>query len=48
MENILNLDNWITVGQAMIKMAGFFWPVLLLALVFMFIEWKRERVSAAK
>ena len=46
--NALDFDNWVTVGQAMLKMAGFFWPMLLLVAVFVIIEWKRERVNVAK
>lgn len=33
MENILNLDNWIIVGLAMLKMLSFFWPVVLVMTV---------------
>ncbi len=36
------LENFMIVGQAMWKMAGFFWPVLLVAAVLFFIEWRRE------
>jgi hypothetical protein len=27
MNNVLNLENWIVVGEAMLKMFGFFWPI---------------------
>ena len=36
------LENFMIVGQAMWKMAGFFWPVLLLATIFVFIEARKE------
>lgn len=45
MQNILNLDNWIIVGQACWKMAVWWWPVILVGAIFMFIEWRKE-VSA--
>ena len=45
MQNVLNFDNWIIVGQACWKMAGFFWPVILAGAILMFIEWRKE-VSA--
>ena len=35
MDNILNIDNWIIVGLAILKMAYYFWPVIILFLVFM-------------
>ncbi len=36
------LENFMIAGQAMLKMAGFFWPALLVAAVLFFIEWRRE------
>lgn len=36
------LENFMIVGQAMWKMAGFFWPAILVAAVLLFIEWRRE------
>ena len=38
MENILNIDNWVLVGLALLKMAYYFWPVLLAAVVMMWYE----------
>lgn len=39
------LENFMIAGQAMWKMAGFFWPALLVAAVLFFIEWRRECVN---
>ena len=41
------LENFMIVGQAMWKMAGFFWPVLLVAAVFMVVEHRREQSENA-
>lgn len=35
MENILNIDNWIIVGLALLKIAYNFWPVVVVAAVMM-------------
>ena len=43
--NVLEIENWILVGQAMLKMAGFFWPVLILMFVFF---WMEKRQGAVK
>ncbi len=31
----LDLTNWVIVGQAILKMAGFFWPVGVVAVILM-------------
>lgn len=31
MESAFNIENWMAVGAACVKMAGFFWPVALAA-----------------
>lgn len=45
--NILELDNWILVGSALFKMASFFWPVMIVAIIFIYLgernEVKRQR-----
>lgn len=41
MEN-WTIENFTLVGQCMLKMAGFFWPVILATAVFMLIEWRKE------
>ena len=38
------LENFMIAGQAMLKMAGFFWPLILVAAVLLFVEWRRETV----
>ncbi len=38
------LENFMIFGQAMWKMAGFFWPVLLLAAYLMWREYRQEAV----
>ena len=40
--NNWTLENFMIAGQAMWKMAGFFWPLIFVAAVFLFIEWRRE------
>jgi len=42
MEN-LTIENFALAGQAMGKMAGFFWPLILVAAVIMFVEWRKEQ-----
>ena len=37
-----NIENFMIAGQAMWKMAGFFWPLILVAAVAMFFEWRKE------
>ena len=36
--NILELENWTVVFQALLKMGTFFWPIIVLALVFMYFD----------
>ena len=38
------LENFMIAGQAMLKMAGFFWPLILVAAFLLFVEWRRETV----
>lgn len=33
MENILNIENWIIVGLAALKMLSFFWPLVIVMTV---------------
>lgn len=47
MEN-WTIENFMIVGQAMLKMAGFFWPVLLAVTVFFVMDWRRERVNETR
>ena len=47
MEN-WTVENFMIVGQAMAKMSTFFWPIILAAGVMMYIEWRKERVNAAR
>ena len=42
MENILNIDNWIIVGLALLKMAYYFWPVAVAAGLLMWHEHVNE------
>ena len=44
MEN-WTIENFLTVGHAFVKMAGFFWPLIILAIVFMIVEWRKESVQ---
>jgi len=44
MEN-WTIENFMLVGQAMAKMAGFFWPVILLAGIMMYVEWRKECIN---
>jgi len=41
MEN-WTIENFTLVAQAMWKMAGFFWPLIIAAAILMFIEWRKE------
>ena len=41
MEN-LTIENFTLVAQAMWKMAGFFWPIIVVGIAVMFIEWRKE------
>ena len=43
LEHVLNVESWLVVGQAMLKMASFFWPVILIAVVFMVVEHRKEQ-----
>ena len=43
--NIFEIENWIIVGQAMAKMATFFWPVLVMMA---FYCWLENRKGAVK
>tara|TARA_B100001094_G_scaffold204998_1_gene198929 strand:+ start:317 stop:478 length:162 start_codon:yes stop_codon:yes gene_type:complete len=43
MENILNIENWIIIGQAMWKMFTFFWPVVLVGTVGMYHVYRSEK-----
>ena len=36
------IENFTLVAQAMGKMAGFFWPIIIIGAVLMFVEWRRE------
>ena len=47
MEN-WTIENFMIVGQAMWKMTGFFWPVLLAAAIFFVMDWRRERANATR
>lgn len=40
--NILEIENWILVGAALLKMAIFFWPVILVAAVFVYLDYAKE------
>ena len=42
MEN-WTIENFMIVGQAMLKMAGFFWPIIVAAAILMFVEWQKEK-----
>ena len=41
----MNIENWIIVGLALLKMAYYFWPVIILFLAFMWIEGRREEAK---
>jgi len=41
MEN-WTIENFMIVGQAMLKMLGFFWPIVLVAGIMMFIGIRKE------
>ena len=43
--NVFDIDNWIIAGQAVAKMAGFFWPVIVIAAVWMIIEHRKETAN---
>lgn len=43
MDNVLDLQNWIVMGQASLKMLGYFWPVVLLAIGWGVWETRQER-----
>ncbi len=44
--NVLDIDNWVVVGQALMKMAGFFWPVIVIIAILAFIEYRKETNNA--
>ena len=39
--NIIDIENWIIVGMACLKMLSFFWPVLVVAIVLCVLESKK-------
>jgi hypothetical protein len=41
MEN-WTIENFTLIAQAMGKMAGFFWPIIIVGAALMFIEWRKE------
>ena len=53
LNNVLELENWLVVFAAMWKMFTFFWPIVVIAIVWFYIEAKKEskanlvRVKAA-
>jgi len=44
MEN-WTIENFALVAQAMWKMAGFFWPLITVAAIIMFVEWRKEQAK---
>tara|TARA_A100000164_G_C21388659_1_gene532142 strand:+ start:165 stop:329 length:165 start_codon:yes stop_codon:yes gene_type:complete len=40
--NIFDFENWIIVGLAMWKMFMFFWPILVIAIVLLMMENRKE------
>ena len=38
METLLNADNWIIAGQATLKIAGNFWPVIVAMVAYAIYE----------
>ena len=42
------IENFMIVGQAMMKMAGFFWPVLFVIAMYTWVEFRREQNEKAK
>ena len=36
--NILELENWTIVFQALLKMGIFFWPIVVLAFMFVYLD----------
>ena len=47
MEN-LTVENFMIVGAGMLKMASFFWPVIIFVGVYMFIEMRNEARNEAR
>ena len=51
-ENIVDIENWIIVGQAFLKMAVWFWPaVLVMACLFIYehmIEKQKDEEKRVK
>ena len=43
--NLLELENYIIVGQALLKMAFFFWPVILVGIVWIALTEKKQGES---
>ena len=41
-ENILELENWIIVGAALLKMFAYFWPVIFVAIAILTFEYIKE------
>ncbi len=42
----LTVENFVIAGEAMVKMAGFFWPVLLVGACFMCYEHFKSTADA--
>ena len=48
LSNALEFDNWIIVGAALFKMANFFWPVIVVATIFFYLEAKKEAKNESR
>ena len=46
--NITDIDSWIIIGLACLKMLSFFWPVVLMAVYCFIMEQRLEREQAAR
>jgi hypothetical protein len=44
----LTIENFMIIGQAILKMTSFFWPVLLLVGFFALVEWRKEAVRETR
>ena len=44
MENVLDLNNWIVVGQARLKIREWGWPIVVLAIGY----WAWEHVTTSR
>tara|TARA_B100001250_G_scaffold45025_1_gene35381 strand:- start:400 stop:576 length:177 start_codon:yes stop_codon:yes gene_type:complete len=43
--NVLEFDNWIIVGLAMWKMLTFFWPLIIVSVLWIHIEKINKRIK---